>query len=77
MAELIVMQATVPADWDGKSQITVQTTSGPMNVAVPAGVGPGQQFQFQMPAVFAHGSKSQRGAGFPRLWEDCLTYQHV
>ena len=36
-----------------------------------------KQFQFQMPAVFAHGSKSQKGAGFPRLWEDCLTYQHV
>ena len=36
-----------------------------------------QKFQFQMPTVVAHGFNSQKGAGFPRLWEDCLTYQHV
>ena len=50
MAELITMMANVPADWDGTSQITVQTAGGPMSVAVPAGVGPGQSFNFQMAA---------------------------
>ena len=36
-----------------------------------------KQFQFQRQACVAHGSRSQKGAGFRRLWEDCLTYQHV
>lgn len=48
MIEMVMMQAVVPADWDGEGPITVQTAWGPMRIAVPEGFSIGQQFSFQM-----------------------------
>jgi len=45
------MQATVPPGVFGGQMIQVNTPSGPMQVRVPMGLGPGMQFTFSAPAV--------------------------
>ena len=36
-----------------------------------------QQFQFQSAAIVTHSTSNPKGAGFRRLWEAYLTYQHI
>ena len=50
--EVLTVVATVP----GGQTMQLQGPAGPMNVQVPLGVQPGQQFQFQAPAAPAFGA---------------------
>ena len=46
-----MMTATVPPGMAGGMMMQVQTATGPMQVQIPAGLGPGMSFQFGAPAV--------------------------
>ena len=43
-----LMKATVPPGYSGGMQMPVQTAKGMMNVPIPAGLQPGQEFEFQI-----------------------------